>query len=167
MSGFLFDTCIVRNWYAKNLDIESRIQSLPGRFPLYISSITLGEIEFAHAHQETPDKTKQAHFRKWMRETFELPELPITADTAIEYAKFRNRLFSRFDRKGKYTENREDKLGQKVGIDENDLWLAAQACERNLTLITHDGMSRIVEIVDEDVIIDEWPNVPNPRSTQS
>lgn len=48
-------------------------------------------------------------------------------------------------------------LGRKVNIDENDLWLVAQACERNLVFVTHDHMSRIAEIVGSDVTIELWP----------
>ena len=92
-----------------------------------------------------------------MRNTFEVPELPITGFKGEHYATFRRRLFDRFDKAGKYTEDREDKLGRKLGIDENDLWLAAQACERNLILVTGDAMERIREIVDGDIRIEIWP----------
>jgi predicted nucleic acid-binding protein len=93
-----------------------------------------------------------------MRTTFDDHELPVTGDTAEEYAKFRRRLFVTFDKKGKYTENREDHLGTKVGVDENDLWLVAQACERNLTFVTHDKMKNINAIVQGDVRIVNWPD---------
>ena len=86
-----------------------------------------------------------------------MPELAISSNTAEDYANFRRRLFDRFDKKGKYSEDREDLLGQKVGIGENDLWLAAQACERNLILVTGDKMKRIREIVDQGVRIEIWP----------
>lgn len=120
MSGYLFDTCIVRNWYAKNAAVESRVWALPGASPLYISAITRGEIEFGHTNVASLPN-EQAAFRKWIRETFEWPELPITGWTGDAYAKFRRRLFDRFDRKGKHTECREDKLGVKVSVDERDI----------------------------------------------
>jgi len=42
-----------------------------------------------------------------------------------------------------------------LGIQENDLWIAAQAIERNLILVTNDGMSRIREIASE-LRIEDW-----------
>jgi predicted nucleic acid-binding protein len=47
----------------------------------------------------------------------------------------------------------KDHLGNKIGIDENDLWIVALAAERNLTLITHDRMRRIRDVVQQDVRI--------------
>ena len=158
MSGYLLDTCVVRRWYARDPNVELRMSLLAGNVPLFISAITIGEIEFGHSSPDATDLRKQAHFRRWIRETFEIPQLPVTEATAQEYAKFRRRLFDKFDKKGKFTENREDKLGQKVHVDENDLWLVAQACERNLSFITQDNMIRIQEVVDSDVDITVWPD---------
>lgn len=157
MSGFLFDTCVVRNWFAKNTAITARVAALPGASPLYISSITLGEIEYGHTNVAATDLAKQAQFRKWMRETFEVPALEITASTGREYAKFRRQLFAKFKKVSKYTENYEDHLGTKIGIDINDLWLVAQACERNLTFVSNDKMSKIKDVVGTEVRIDLWP----------
>jgi tRNA(fMet)-specific endonuclease VapC len=157
MIGYLFDTCMVRNWYARNSVVTERVDALDPKSLLYVSSITLGEIEYGHTSPHATDKRKQAHFRRWITDTFEVPELHITAATALEYAKFRRRLFTRFTRCGKFTENCEDRLGAKIGIDENDLWLVAQACERKLKFITNDNMERIREIVDSDVEIEVWP----------
>jgi tRNA(fMet)-specific endonuclease VapC len=155
VSGFLFDTNVVRRWYAKNASTETHVRGLKSTTPLhiYVSCVTMGEIEFGHLSPAATDQAKQAHFRRWIRETFEIPQLPVTDGSAIEYAKFRRRLFSKFTKKGKYPELREDKLGEKIGIDENDLWLVAQACERNLTFVTHDKMEKIVEVVGGTVTV--------------
>ena len=76
----------------------------------------------------------------------------------MTYGMFRRRLFERFDKSGKYTEDREDKLGRKCNVDENDLWIAAQAAGRNLALVTLDKMSVIKTLVDDDVRIITWPD---------
>ncbi len=157
MKGFLFDTCTIRFWYAKNQLIEEKVNALPAEAFLYVSPVTIGEIEFGHASSASSDPTKSAEFRKWISNTFEVPEVPIIGSTAWEYANFRRRLFSRFTRVDKFTENHEDSLGSKLSIDENDLWLAAQACERNLTLVTSDKMARIREVVDSDIDVEYWP----------
>jgi predicted nucleic acid-binding protein len=146
MSGYLLDTCVVRHWYAGRPGVSARINALPDEMPVYLSVITRGEIEFAHTSQKS-DATRQVEFRKWIRETFAVPMLDVTEGAAEFYAQLRRECFNRFDKKNKYLEFREDNLGAKCGIDENDLWLAAQAMERNLVLVTTDGMERIKEIV--------------------
>ncbi len=156
MSSYLFDTCIVRKWFAKRPKIMARVQGLSVADNLYVSAITLGEIEFGHSSVAAIDPAKQAAFRKWMRESFEIPQLAVTEATAQEYAKFRRRLFDKFTRKGKYPEVFEDHLGKQLGIDENDLWLVATAAEHHLNFVTNDKMERINDIVRTDAKIVRW-----------
>lgn len=157
MSGYLLDTCIISKWYAKRPGITARMDSLPGASQLYISVISRGEIEFGHTY-ETSLPAQQAAFRKWLREEFADRELCISTYAGEQYGDCKRRLFEKFDKKGKYSECREDKLGQKCGIDENDLWLAAQACEKNLILITTDEMAKIKEVMDDPGRIWTWPD---------
>ena len=44
---------------------------------------------------------------------------------------------------------RRSNMARELGIDENDLWIVAQAVERNLVLVTSDKMWRIRETVCE------------------
>ena len=47
----------------------------------------------------------------------------------------------------------------ELGSLENDLWIAAQAISRNLTLVTNDsnkGMKRIREAAGESLYIENW-----------
>ena len=49
--------------------------------------------------------------------------------------------------------------GLEMGIEENDLWLAAQAIQYNLTMVTHDsGFRRISEALPPDMHLDlvDW-----------
>ncbi len=49
--------------------------------------------------------------------------------------------------------------GRELGIDENDLWIVAQAAERNLVLVTHDKIVRIREALQNigaGVRIEDW-----------
>jgi predicted nucleic acid-binding protein len=149
----------VRNWYAKNSAVEQRMKLLVGTMPLYVSVITLGEIEFSHSNVSATDKAKQADFRKWMRNTFEVPRLEITDSTAPYYADIRRKLFDRYDVKNKYLENREDHLGNKCNVDENNVWIVSQALDRNLFLITNDKMNRIKDVLDDPKSIVIWPDV--------
>jgi hypothetical protein len=56
----------------------------------------------------------------------------------------------------------EDPLtAQPLGIDENDLWTAAQAVEHNLVLITSDKLLRLRD-ADHDgrLLIENWTKPP-------
>jgi len=44
----------------------------------------------------------------------------------------------------------------ELGIQENDIWIAAQAISRNLTLVTNDAMWRIRNIAGKSLHIDNW-----------
>lgn len=157
MSGYLLDTVILSGWYAKKKGVTARIEGLPGASQLYMSVISRGEIEFGHSNI-TSLPAEQAAFHKWIRERFSDCELCVSPYAGEIYGNCKRRLFDITDKKGKYTECREDKLGQKCGIDENDLWLVAQATEKNLVLITLDKMAKLKEIVDDAKRILTWPD---------
>jgi predicted nucleic acid-binding protein len=44
---------------------------------------------------------------------------------------------------------------QELGIQENDLWMAAQALEYNLVFVTNDKMERIREVC-ADLQLENW-----------
>jgi predicted nucleic acid-binding protein len=44
---------------------------------------------------------------------------------------------------------------RELGIQENDLWIAAQALEYNLVLVTNDKMDRIRDVC-EDLQVENW-----------
>jgi predicted nucleic acid-binding protein len=43
-----------------------------------------------------------------------------------------------------------------LGIQENDLWIAAQAYESNLVLVTHDKMDRLREVASDLLAFEDW-----------
>jgi tRNA(fMet)-specific endonuclease VapC len=77
------------------------------------------------------------------------------------YGDLRARLFEKFApkkrrRKGLRPEELVDPVTAKeLGIQENDLWIAAQAIERNLVLVTNDAMARIQEVASE-LKVEDW-----------
>ncbi len=77
----------------------------------------------------------------------------IDKDTTDPYSTIRAALSSKFgnrDAKGKVTSKRPELLVDKttayqLRIQENDLWMAAIAVERNMTLVSEDRMKSLVE----------------------
>lgn len=160
MIGYLADTCIVSNWYAGNQPVKRRIMKLPSDSLFYVSVITLGEITHGHLSQSGVTTDKQKKFNQWINTTFEHP-LALSKAEVEHYGIFRTRLFHRFAPKveRRRPESCIDTNGNELGINENDLWLVAQAASRNLTFLTNDAMTNIRAIVDNDVKIEVWETV--------
>jgi tRNA(fMet)-specific endonuclease VapC len=158
VADYLIDTCGVSHWYGKNPIIEANMMALPDDAQIYVSAVTFGEIACGHASSGSIDPVKRMEFLRWIDETFGPHEVSITRSTAEPYGILRARLFQKFGKK-KRPEQCVDASGHSLGIDDNDLWIAAQAIENDLELITTDGMCRIKEVVEGDLVVTTWPLV--------
>ena len=95
---------------------------------------------------------KRDEFVKFVNER--LPQiLPVSKHTAEPYGQIRAKLYDRLPPQGGWTKKRRPEqlydpiAARELGIDENDLWIVAQALERNLILVTSDKMRKIREAV--------------------
>ena len=150
-AGYLLDTNIVAYWFDERRPQHDRvvhhIQELPETTPLMISAITLGEIEFGLqvAQDATPD---QEALRTFINDNLPMV-LNITKATRTYYGSLRASVFEKYApnvkrRRGLRPEQLIDPVtSQELGIQENDLWIAAQALEYNLVFVTNDKMERI------------------------
>jgi len=156
--GYLLDTNTIRYWFdgdaGKFPAVKSAAEARPADSPLYVSAITLGEIEYGHAMNPAGSGTKRDEFVKFLRE--QLPQtLQVSEHTAEPYGRIRAKLAESFLPPGGWTKKvKAEQLydpvaGRELGLDENDLWIVAQAAERNLVLVTSDKMTRIRETVSE------------------
>lgn len=169
MPGYLLDTNIVSFWFdgksgkypAVQAAAEARRQ---GQHPLYVSAITRGEIAYGHAANPAGAGERREDFVSFVRK--QLPQiLTVSKHTVEPYGQIRAAFFGRFGPKSKRTKKtRAEELcdpttGRELGIDENDLWLVAQAAERNLVLVTHDKLVHIQDAlreIDLAVQIEDW-----------
>ncbi len=159
MNGYLFDTNIVSFWFQQKPAITSRVAAIPNGNFLYISAVTIGEIEFGHLNINAKDPAKQAAFRRWIAETFHSHRLEITNATAGEYAKLKRAVCDTYFKKNKYIELHENAQAHVLGVDENDLWIVSQAYEHGLKFVTCDKMTRIKEVLGHMVDVSTWPQV--------
>jgi tRNA(fMet)-specific endonuclease VapC len=136
------------------------MREIPTDTPIAISVITIGEIEYGHKVVSPSGLTQiQSDFITFVLRNFPLV-IPITEMTTPYYGSIRARLFERFGpkkkRKGLRPEQLLDPVTSRVlGIQENDIWIAAQALERNLVLVTNDSMQRVKDGVSE-LQIENW-----------
>lgn len=163
MRGYLIDTQTVSYWFDTTLsqhpNVRAHVESLPAETPLRVSVVTLGEIAFGHASTSKPDAAKQAAFNKFVRDKFPAP-LTITRSTTICYGEVRALLFKTYPPKGRKQRRPEQCFdpvtAKELGIDENDLWIASQAYEHNLVLVTNDGMARIRNVAAHLLSVENW-----------
>jgi tRNA(fMet)-specific endonuclease VapC len=160
--GYLIDTQTITYWFdgpsGQYPGVAAVVRLLSPDSPLYVSAITLGEIEYGHAVNAGGAGAKRDEFLKFVRE--QLPQvLDVSKHTVEHYGRIRARLVERIPPPGgwskkKRAEQMSDPLSGKVlGIDENDLWIVAQATERNLVLVTNDKMTKI-----RDAVADLYPD---------
>lgn len=154
MADYLLDTNILSMWYdasrPEHTKVIARVDA--ARLPdsttgymarLFVSTVTLGEVGYGHRAAPTPDPVKQAEYVNFIHK--QCPEaLDITRHIAEQYGEIRAWLFDTCSPKSSRSKaKRAEQLlfpatGQELGIDENDLWIAAQAMTHNFVLVTHD-----------------------------
>jgi len=142
--------------------VWQRRRACPDGTPIYVSLFALAEFnvgccltnaDAAAARQDAVDFL-DTH-------GFQVP--PATRHTAPHYGELKARLMRRFDRekltkksRAKWPEGWPDPAtGEKLGVDEIDLLIAAQAIERNLVLVSGDSMRRIREVAPE-LHVEDW-----------
>jgi tRNA(fMet)-specific endonuclease VapC len=86
--------------------------------------------------------------------------IPVTPHTACHYGFLKANIFRLHpphSTRQNHPERCIDRVtGAELGIDENDLWIAAQAIERNLILVTNDEMLRIREVAGGLLDVEDW-----------
>lgn len=167
MKGYLLDTNIVSYWFdgrkPEHEVVTRRISALLDQAPLCVSAITLGEIEYGH-RLETPDADTgfQVRFNHLIAERLPMV-LDVRSSTKLSYGLIRARLFRKFAPKTRRRRDRwpeeliDPTTAKTLGIQENDLWLAAQAIEHRLVFVTHDKkLRRITQVSDDRLSIEDW-----------
>ena len=156
MPGYVLDTNHISAYFEQQPNLIARIRALPAETFLFVSAITLGEIEAGHRMNEPRDPNGQharGAFVAFVTETFLPFTLSITDSTRSYYAQVMEALWRDCAPATRRTRT-EYHLAHEFGVDINDVWIVASALEHNLTLVTQDAMERIVNVV--AVRIESW-----------
>ena len=164
MKGYLFDTCAVSALlnpsHQHHAAVNTKLASMSDSDLAFISIVTIGEMEFGLKLAESAASRHLDQFRSRIATIKTKPVLDLTKHTASVYAELKSRLALTVRRKAnsqkpsRWLEDWiDDNTGKKLQIDENDLWIAAQAKERDFTLITVDRDMLRVRQVDAAVRI--------------
>jgi predicted nucleic acid-binding protein len=175
VADYLLDTNILAYWYdtsrpehAKVLDRIGKVKLPDPRTKyvprLYVSIITLGEIEYGHRVAPASDAVRQREFTRFVREKCPVA-LELTDDVAENYGELRAWLFENCGPKAKKSKaKRTEELvnpttGKELGIDENDIWIAAQAKTHNFVFVTHDSRGNFGKVLKQfapALTIEDW-----------
>lgn len=119
---------------------------------IFVSRVVIAEIEYGFKLYTKSDPTRRSQTDAAMRAFLNIRE--IGKGTTEHYSNIRTELFKRYaprDSKNKVRNVRPERLVDKttaveLGIQENDLWMAAIAVEYNMTFVSDDKMSHIKEV---------------------
>ena len=157
MNGYVLDTNAASIlWDARHPHhkrIKAFLQDI-SQSPIWISMVVLAEIEYGLKIAPKMEAPRQNDVRN------EMAKFPLVLDmdkhTVAPYSDLRAELFKKYspkDRKGRLTVKRPEDLvdrtsAKELGVQENDIWIASQAIQYNLILVTEDRMSRLAEVSD-------------------
>lgn len=156
MDGYLLDTCaisaLVDAQHPSHAAVRAAVEAIEQGAPRYVSCVTLAEIRFGALVDEASTGKTSPRTAQLLKDLQVCPVLEITRHTAREYGELRTGIalaylakYLRANRP-RWIENWKDRVtGERLQIDENDVWICAQARERNLVLITTD--KKMVEVI--------------------
>lgn len=149
MDGYLLDTCFVSallDARHDNYEVAQRTnEAIQAGEPRYVSRITIAELTFGFLLDHAATGRPHPKATDMLRRAQEYKILEVTKHTAMEYAELRKKLAVTYlpgllrSQRPRWVDLWPDRVRQDtLQIDENDLWICAQARERNLILLTSD-----------------------------
>jgi len=157
MAGYLFDTNIWSYAFEQATFVTDKIQKFENS-QIYLSVVVWGEVIFgAKANPKFPFD----EYREFIHKDKPLI-LPIDEHVAEVFGALKAEIFKKKSAKVfRANSGRENLLknpipAKDIGVDENDLWLAAQALAHNLILITGDRMQNILELAPKNLKYELW-----------
>lgn len=162
MTSFLFDTTILSilldPQHKDHAAKKPAIDQLPRSAHRFVSVVALAELSFGASLVTKLGKGDLVKLTEVIRQASAYPLLEISRHTSAAYADLKAmvaiKYLARTLRKDrpKHIEEWIDKAtGKALGVDENDLWMCAQAKERSLTFVTADGKMQRIADADPDL----------------
>jgi len=162
MQVYLLDTCIWSYWFNPNFTehepVLQHVERLERGSIIGMSVVTRGEIEFGWQW----NSDVKVSYRRFVEA--QNPHLfDIDRHVAVEYGQLKTlllRAYPPWGRQGtsppRLNQLTDPVTAEGLGVDENDLWIAAQAIVRNLVLVTNDKLARIREVAADRLQVENW-----------
>lgn len=149
MDGYLFDTCAISALldpqHPSHANVKRADDAIETGTPKFVSRITIAELRFGLLLDEAATGRQHPRAIAVLTGAERYPLREITKHTAADYAELRKKLavthlsaLVRSQRPRWISQWKDRVTGERLQIDENDLWICAQAREHNLTVLTTD-----------------------------
>jgi len=158
VEGYLLDTStltpLVDEGHKQHLDARTTIASI-GTAPIYVSVIALAEMMYGLRLYEKSTGSVLPNATKMIDAAKLYPRWNVTHHTASAYAELKAALavyylphVTRKFRK-RYVQDWIDRFtGKALGVDDNDLWICAQARELNFVVVRGDKKMDVIRKAD-------------------
>ena len=163
MRDYLLDTNIWSDWYnpKKKAYVIEKLKEREGS-KLHLSVVVLGEIHYGCEIYTLREKRELGDVAEFV--SGQMPEIiEVDRHVSMVYGKLRAGLFEKYapgelKKKGMRPEQLVDPCTSlTLQIQENDLWIVAQAINRGLVLATNDKkMKPIWEVAGDDLQVEIW-----------
>lgn len=168
MNVYLLDTNVVSHFYnsqrKSHAAVRSRIASLGTDTAHLISVIVVAELRYGMKLAELSGDSVDT-IRDMVHQCERHPLAEVTRHTAAAYGDLKARIAHVHvkigSRRPRWPEDWVNRVtGKALQVDENDLWLMAQAIERDLILVTCDrrAISRVAAFIPELKTLDIRPD---------
>lgn len=163
MDGYILDTSVLSAYldgsHQLHGEVDKEIQILEESGSLlHLSAISLAELEFGMQMARAFGNARLPTLEQMVINAGKYMVLDVTRHTSIAYSQLKTNLAkkylagaSRRDRR-RWVEDWVDRTsGQKLQIDENDLWICSQAKERDLIVLAADVRMKRISDADSEV----------------
>jgi predicted nucleic acid-binding protein len=136
--GYLLDTNHVGAFARRDRALVAHLRILPSESTIHVSVISLGETEAGHWMSDTTNWEARDDYLRVIRNELRPNRLDITADTAGFYGELIGNIW--IDHPPATPSVKTEAHLASLGVDVNDVWIAAQSIQHNLRLVTADKM---------------------------
>ena len=162
MDAYILDTSVLSPLldpgHGRHAQVRQSITQLESKAVIFLSAASLAELQYGVNLAAAFGHARLPVLQNTIIDARRFRILDITRHTADAYAELKASLARTYlpniatKARPRWVEDWVDKTtGQKLQIDENDLWMCAQAKERNLPLCTADGRMSRISAVDPEV----------------
>ena len=153
MEAYLLDTSaltpLIDSSHPRHAQAKAVDDALGGQ-PIYVSVVTLAEFAFGLELHQREKGTSLSNADRMLRLARRYPIIDVDRHTAAEYAALKAKLAMHYlgkpikEHRERWVEDWIDRItGKALIVDDNDLWICAQALQMNFILIAGDKMNRI------------------------
>jgi tRNA(fMet)-specific endonuclease VapC len=147
--GYLIDLNHVDAFIHEEPGIMAKANASPREHFVWICGITLGEIEGGNRGMtRTTNEEERKKYLRLVKQTFESLRIDTSEFTPEYYGKIMGRIWQN-DPPSPKTKTERHLLD--LGVDINDVWIAAIAWEHKLTVLTTDKMVCIKKALKEEI----------------